>query len=123
MKLNRYLCMLGVLMAGLTRSIPSHADEPEPESLLKGNKASEGNTDVADSGFEMPYHATRETKDATEFVISAGGLASAGNSSSIAATAAVRVRTPSLPNACSRCARTVPGLISSDAAISRFVRP
>jgi putative salt-induced outer membrane protein len=89
---SHYLCMLGVLMAGLTRSIPSHADEPQPESLLKGNKANEGNTDVASSGFEMPYHATPKTKDATELVISAGGLASAGNSRSLAATSAGKFR-------------------------------
>ena len=92
MKFNRYLCMLGVLTAGLTRSVPSHADEPEPESLLKGNKANERNTDVASSGFEMPYHATPESKDATEIVISAGGLASAGNSRSIAVTSAGKFR-------------------------------
>ena len=92
MKLNHYLCMLGVLMAGLTLGIPSHAEEPQPESLLKGNKANEGNTDVASSGFEMPYHATPQTKDATELVISAGGLASAGNSRSLAATSAGKFR-------------------------------
>jgi putative salt-induced outer membrane protein len=92
MKLNCYLCMLCVLMAGLTRSAPSRADEPVPESLLKSNKASEGNTDVATSGFEIPYHATPDSKDATEIVISAGGLASAGNSRSLAATAAGKFR-------------------------------
>jgi len=92
MKLNRYLCMLSVLMAALTRSIPSHAEEPEPESLLEGNKATEGNTDVASSGFELPYHAKPDAKDATEFVISAGGLASAGNSRSLAVTSAGRFR-------------------------------
>jgi len=92
MKLNSYLCMLGMLMAGLTRSIPSHADQSQPESLLKGNKATEGNTDVASSGFEMPYHAKPDSKDATEFVISAGGLASAGNSRSLAVTSAGKFR-------------------------------
>jgi putative salt-induced outer membrane protein YdiY len=91
MKINRYLSTLCVLLAGLARGAPSRADEPEPESLMKGNKAS-GNTDVATSGFEMPYQAMPQTTDATEFVISAGFLASAGNSRSLAATSAGKFR-------------------------------
>jgi len=92
MKLNCYLCTLCFLSAGLSLSAPSHADEPLPDSLVKNSKATEGSTDVATSGFEKADKAKPDAKDATELEISAGGLASAGNSRSIAATAAGKFR-------------------------------
>ena len=47
---------------------------------------------MATSGFEKADKAKAEAKDATELEISAGGLASAGNSRSIAATSAGKFR-------------------------------
>src|SRR6185369_4316892 len=62
------------------------------DSLVKTTKASEGKTDVATSGFEKADKDKPDSKDATELEISAGGLASAGNSRSLAATAAGKFR-------------------------------
>ena len=92
MKLNCHLCALSFLLAGLSLSAPSHADEPLPDSLVKSSKATEGSTDVATSGFEKADKPKPDAKDATELEISAGGLASAGNSRSIAATTAGKFR-------------------------------
>jgi len=92
MKINRHCCTLSVLLAGLLLSAPGRAAEPLPDSLVKSSKASEGSTDVATSGFETAAKAKADSKDATELEISAGGLASAGNSRSIAATSAGKFR-------------------------------
>jgi len=91
MKINCYCCALSLLLAGLSLSRPSRA-EPLPDSLVKSSKATEGSTDVATSGFEKADKAKADAKNATELEISAGGLASAGNSSSIAATSAGKFR-------------------------------
>jgi len=90
MKINCYFCAFSVLSLGLSLSARSRADAPLPDSLVKSTKASEGKTDVATSGFEKAVKD--ESKDATELELSAGGLASAGNSRSIAATAAGKFR-------------------------------
>jgi putative salt-induced outer membrane protein len=92
MKIKCLCCALTVLLAGLSMSSPSHAAESLPDSLVKSNKASEGKTEVATSGFEKADKAKPDSKDATELEISAGGLASAGNSRSIAATSAGKFR-------------------------------
>ncbi|HKO51009.1 MAG TPA: DUF481 domain-containing protein [Polyangiaceae bacterium] len=92
MKINLCCCAFSMLAAGLSLSAPSRADAPLPDSLVKGSKASEGKTDVASSGFEKAEKTKPDSKDATELEISAGGLASAGNSRSIAATAASKFR-------------------------------
>jgi putative salt-induced outer membrane protein len=60
--------------------------------LVKSSKASEGSTDVATSGFEKADKTKSDSKDATELEVSAGGLAAAGNSRSIAATSAGKFR-------------------------------
>ena len=91
MKINCYLCALSILAAGLALSTPSLA-EPLPDSLVKSKKATEGRTDVATSGFEKADKVKPDINDATELEISAGGLASAGNSRSIAATTAGKLR-------------------------------
>jgi len=91
MKINCHCCTLSVLLAGLLLSAPGHAAEPLPDSLVKSKKATEGSTDVATSGFEAAGKKP-DSKDATELEISAGGLASAGNSRSIAATTAGKFR-------------------------------
>jgi putative salt-induced outer membrane protein len=90
MKIISYFCALSFLSAGLSLSAPSRADAPLPDSLVKSSKATEGKTEVATAGFEKTVRA--ESKDATELEISAGGLASAGNSRSMAATSAGKFR-------------------------------
>ncbi|MEI9939516.1 MAG: DUF481 domain-containing protein [Pseudomonadota bacterium] len=92
MKINCYICALPFLLAGLSLSKPSRADEPLPDSLVTSSKATEGSTDVATSGFEKADKVKADAKDATELEISAGGLASAGNSRSLAATSAGKFR-------------------------------
>lgn len=93
MKINCYCCALSLLLAGLSLSTPSRAaDAPLPDSLVKSTKASEGKTEVATSGFEKSDKNKPDDKDATELEISAGGLASAGNSRSLAATTAGKFR-------------------------------
>jgi len=59
---------------------------------VKGSQATSGSTDVATSGFEKAETAAADAKDATELQVSAGGLASAGNSRSMAATTAGKFR-------------------------------
>ena len=90
MKIHGYFCALSILSAGLSLTARSSADTPLPDSLVKSSKATEGSTDVATSGFETADKW--DSKDATELEISAGGLASAGNSRSIAATSAGKFR-------------------------------
>lgn len=80
------------LSAGLLFSRESRADDARPQSLLKTDRASSGSTDVATSGFEKADKPAADAKDATELALSAGGLASAGNSRSIAATGAGKFR-------------------------------
>ena len=80
------LSALSALTATLFFGRPSRADEPLPSSLVKNSQASTGTTDVATSGFEKGQKPAEESKDATELQLSAGGLASAGNSRSMAAT-------------------------------------
>ena len=94
MKIHWHFCMLSLflLAAGLLLSRPSRADDPLPSSLVKSSQASSGSTDVATSGFEKAEKLAAEAKDATELEISAGGLASAGNSRSMAATSAGKFR-------------------------------
>ena len=92
MKVNWYFCALSILSAGLSLSAPSRADEPLPQSLVKSSKATSGSTDVATAGFDKAEKPADEIKDATELEISAGGLASAGNSRSMAATTAGKFR-------------------------------
>ncbi|MEO6602719.1 MAG: DUF481 domain-containing protein [Polyangiaceae bacterium] len=81
-----------LLSAAVLLSRPSRAADPLPDSLVKSSQASSGSTDVATAGFERADKPADETKDATELQISAGGLASAGNSRSLAATTAGRFR-------------------------------
>jgi putative salt-induced outer membrane protein len=92
MKIISYFCGLSFLSAGLSLSAVSRAEAPLPDSLVKSSKATEGTTNVATSGFEKSDKVAPESKDATELEISAGGLASAGNSRSIAATSAGKFR-------------------------------
>jgi putative salt-induced outer membrane protein len=83
---------LPVLCAGLFFARASRADDaPLPDSLVKQDNASSGSTDVATTGFEKS-DKPGDAKDATELQLSAGGLASAGNSRSIAATSAGKFR-------------------------------
>ena len=92
MSINWHYATLSFLCAGLLVSKPSRADDPLPASLVKSDQASSGSTDVATSGFEKAEKAAAASKDAAEFEFSAGGLASAGNSRSMAATSASKFR-------------------------------
>jgi len=83
-------CALAALGGAFFVSRPSRADDL-PDSQLKQDNASSGSTDVATSGFEK-VEKPADDKDATELQLSAGGLASAGNSRSIAATSAGKFR-------------------------------
>ncbi len=95
MKMTWQYCALSALCAVFLVSRPSRADDaaaPLPDSLVKQDPASSGSTDVATSGFEKAEKPPADAKDATELALSAGGLASAGNSRSIAATGAGKFR-------------------------------
>jgi putative salt-induced outer membrane protein YdiY len=87
-----YSCALLLLSAGILLSRPSRAADPLPDSLVKSSQATSGSTNVATSGFEKADKPADEAKDATELQLSAGGLASAGNSRSMAATTAGKFR-------------------------------
>jgi putative salt-induced outer membrane protein YdiY len=95
MTFYRRFCAACVLSAGLFLSRTSRADDataPLPDSLLKQDQASSGSTDVATTGFEKAEKLEATAKDASELQVSAGGLASAGNSRSIAGTGAGKFR-------------------------------
>lgn len=83
-------CALSALCTVFFLSRPSRADDL-PDSQLKQDNASSGSTDVATSGFEK-VEKPKDDKDATELQLSAGGLAAAGNSKSIAFTSAGKFR-------------------------------
>jgi len=85
------LRVLSVLGIGLLVSRVSHAD-PVPDGLMKQDQASSGSTDVATSGFETGQKPAADAKDASELQLAAGGLASEGNSRSLAATASGKLR-------------------------------
>ena len=78
--------------ASLFTGSAAHAAAPIADSLVKQSQASSGSTDVATTGFEKAEKPAAESKDATELQISAGGLAAAGNSRSMAATSAGKFR-------------------------------
>ncbi|HEX3773527.1 MAG TPA: DUF481 domain-containing protein [Polyangiaceae bacterium] len=84
---------LPLLAAVFLMSRPSRADDAQklPDSLVKQDNASSGNTDVATSGFEKS-DKPKDNKDATELSVAAGGLASEGNSRSIAVTGGTKFR-------------------------------
>src|SRR5450755_2993281 len=93
MRTTWQFCALSTLCTVFFLSRPSRADDtPLPDSLVKQDPASSGSTDVATTGFEKAEKPAADAKDATELALSAGGLASAGNSRSIAATAAGKFR-------------------------------
>lgn len=92
MNLKSSGCACALLSAAVLLSRPSRAADPLPDSLVKDNQASSGSTDVATSGFEKADKPADEAKDATELQLSAGGLASSGNSRSLAATTAGKFR-------------------------------
>ena len=96
MTMKRVAITFGSLAACVItlNSTAARADDETPKGVLTTDAASKGNTDVATSGFETG--ATREdpdkVKDATDLKISAGGLGAAGNSRSLALTAAETFR-------------------------------
>lgn len=92
MKLTFQCLVSCVLACGLLVSRGSRADEPLPKSLLSSSQASTGSTEVATAGFQKADKPPAASKDATEFEVSAGGLASSGNSRSMAATSASKFR-------------------------------
>jgi putative salt-induced outer membrane protein YdiY len=92
MTFKSYGCAFALLSAAFFVNRPSRAADPLPDSLVKSSQATSGSTDVATSGFEKADKPADDAKDATELQISAGGLASAGNSRSLAATTAGKTR-------------------------------
>jgi len=91
--MNWRFCALAVLSLGSSRvSRAANAAAELPDSLLKQDQASSGATNVATSGFEKADKPAADAKDASELQLSAGGLASAGNTRSIAATGAGKLR-------------------------------
>lgn len=94
MRINGQLRVFFGVCAVLGWSRPSHAEgaAPLPSGLMKQDQASSGSTDVATTGFEKGEKPAADAKDATELQLSAGGLASAGNSRSIAGTGAGKFR-------------------------------
>jgi putative salt-induced outer membrane protein len=92
MTFKSYGCAFALLSALFLVSRPSRAADPLPDSLVKSSQATSGSTDVATSGFEKADKPAEDSKDATELQVSAGGLASAGNSRSLAATTAGKLR-------------------------------
>lgn len=92
MKSIWYSISCSLLAGTMLLSRTSHAAAPIADSLVKSSQASSGNTDVAGSGFEKAEKPPAEAKDTTELQISAGGLAAAGNSRSMAATSSGKFR-------------------------------
>ncbi len=92
MNFKSYGCACALFFGAVLLSRPSRAADPLPDSLVKSDQASTGSTDVATSGFEKSEKPADDAKDATELQLSAGGLASAGNSRSLAATTAGKFR-------------------------------
>ena len=92
MTMKRVAIMLGCL-ASLCATTAARADDDTPKGLLKTDAASKGNTDVATAGFEAAAKRDEAaSKDATDAKLSAGGLGAAGNSRSLALTAAETFR-------------------------------
>jgi putative salt-induced outer membrane protein YdiY len=80
----------GVALLGAT---PAFAQEDLPKGLMQTKAASSGSENVTSAGFEAPVAtASDEDKDTTELKINAGGLASGGNSKSLAMTASSKLR-------------------------------
>jgi len=74
-------------------SAQAHAQEDTVASgIASRDAASGGATDVAHSGFEAAEVAPEEDKNARELSLSLGGLASAGNSRSLAVTGGTKLR-------------------------------
>jgi putative salt-induced outer membrane protein len=88
---SRYLACL----AGFAVTLSASAAQAQvAEGLMESGKASEGSTEVADAGFAAATkdEPAEESKDATEFKLSAGGMVSSGNSRMIALTGASQFR-------------------------------
>ena len=101
MKFNwnyRALSVVSGLVAALAVSRPARADEPLPGSLVKASQASSGKTELATAGFERGEKPADEAKDATELQLAAGGLASAGNSRTMAVTSSGSFRVRRVAN-------------------------
>ena len=84
---QRSLRLVARLAAGLTFAAAPLAAQ-EPAGLSTQAPASAGATNVAKEGFQAVAAAPAESKDSTTFKLTAGGFLSAGNSRTIAATAA-----------------------------------
>ena len=80
------------LVTALTTTWASAQEAGVAAGISGRDAASAGTTEVAKGGFEAPVEASQEQKDATEVVVSAGGLAASGNSRSMALTSAARFR-------------------------------
>ena len=87
----KFLFIMGVFAVAVLGRVPSaFAQAP---GLMKQDAATTGSSDVAKQGFEAQAKPEeKESKDATEAKISAGGLGASGNSRSLAATASGQLR-------------------------------
>jgi putative salt-induced outer membrane protein YdiY len=77
-----------VAATAVSMLVSTAAQAQDPGGLLKQDNASSGTTDVAQEGFQAVAKAEAESKDATALTLSAGGLAAAGNASSLFLTGA-----------------------------------
>jgi putative salt-induced outer membrane protein len=76
------------LLAFLATSLAAPSVGAQPAGLASQAPASAGSTQVAKEGFQAVAAAPEDSKDSTTFKLTAGGFLSAGNSRTIAATAA-----------------------------------
>jgi len=85
----RYLSafILFCLLFAFSLSVPAFAQD-KPDGLLNTDVATSGKTEVAQEGFQKAAQIEADAKDETKLDIMAGGMLAAGNSESLAATAA-----------------------------------
>lgn len=84
--------LLAVCAAALGAGLPTSAFAQAPDGLLEREQATSGETNIAAEGFQKVAMAPEESKDAQSFVITLGGLLTAGNARTMAFTGAGNYR-------------------------------
>jgi len=88
---NGWMYALATLVVAVPSNAFAQADEVAA-GIATRDAATEGKTDVATSGFEAATVTPEDDKEATELGVSLGGLASSGNSRSMAVTSGGKLR-------------------------------